>query len=94
MRILLVNSATPTMWGGGEKWFTEAAGWFAERGHEVAHAEPRALQVDQWIQHELPGTVIRDLAATVDLHDRYVAGREHVRAIRVESEREDRPVFE
>lgn len=35
MRLLLVNSATATMWGGGEMWFTEAARWFAARGHTV-----------------------------------------------------------
>lgn len=34
MRILLVNSIPPDVWGGGEKWFVEAAQWFAERGHE------------------------------------------------------------
>jgi len=32
---MLVNSATPTMWGGGEMWFTEAARWFAARGHQI-----------------------------------------------------------
>jgi glycosyltransferase involved in cell wall biosynthesis len=35
MRLLLVNSATAGMWGGGEMWFTEAARWLAGRGHEV-----------------------------------------------------------
>jgi glycosyltransferase involved in cell wall biosynthesis len=35
VRLLLVNSATATMWGGGEMWFTEAARWFSGRGHEV-----------------------------------------------------------
>jgi len=35
VRILLVNSAIPTMFGGGEKWFVEAATGFLERGHDV-----------------------------------------------------------
>lgn len=35
MRLLMVNSATPGMWGGGEMWFTEAARWLADRGHAV-----------------------------------------------------------
>jgi glycosyltransferase involved in cell wall biosynthesis len=35
MRLLLVNSATAGMWGGGEMWFTEAARWLAVRGHTV-----------------------------------------------------------
>lgn len=35
MNILLVNSAAPDLWGGGEKWFVEAAQWFKERGHQV-----------------------------------------------------------
>jgi glycosyltransferase involved in cell wall biosynthesis len=35
MRLLMVNSATATMWGGGEMWFTEAARWFSSRGHTV-----------------------------------------------------------
>ncbi len=35
MRLLMVNSATATMWGGGEMWFTEAARWFSGRGHTV-----------------------------------------------------------
>ena len=35
MRLLLVNSAWPPSWGGGEKWFVEAAVWFAKNGHAV-----------------------------------------------------------
>ncbi len=35
MRIALVNSASVGLWGGGEKWFTEAAAWLAAQGHEV-----------------------------------------------------------
>ena len=35
MRVLLVNSAIPTMFGGGEKWFVEAADGLRARGHEV-----------------------------------------------------------
>lgn len=35
MRLLLVNSASPELWGGGEKWFIEAATWFQQHNHEV-----------------------------------------------------------
>lgn len=35
MRLLLVNSAWPGSWGGGEKWTLEAAAWFAAHDHEV-----------------------------------------------------------
>lgn len=35
MRLLLVNSAWPQSWGGGEKWFVEAAEWFKRRRHDV-----------------------------------------------------------
>jgi glycosyltransferase involved in cell wall biosynthesis len=35
VRVLLVNSAIPTMFGGGEKWFVEAAGGLRARGHDV-----------------------------------------------------------
>ena len=35
MRLLMVNSAMASMWGGGEMWFTEAARWFSGRGHTV-----------------------------------------------------------
>lgn len=35
MKLLLVNSAAPELWGGGEKWFVEAAKWLAENGHHV-----------------------------------------------------------
>lgn len=36
MNILLVNSAAPELWGGGEKWFVEAARWFNAHGHQTA----------------------------------------------------------
>ena len=35
MRLLLVNSVAPDVWGGGEKWFVEAARWLGAHGHEV-----------------------------------------------------------
>lgn len=35
MRLLLVNSASPELWGGGEKWFIEAAAWFQQHSHEA-----------------------------------------------------------
>ena len=36
MNILLVNSAAPELWGGGEKWFINAAQWFNQHGHHAA----------------------------------------------------------
>lgn len=36
MRVLLVNSAAPELWGGGEKWFVEAAKWFGANGTGAA----------------------------------------------------------
>lgn len=35
MNILLVNSAAPELWGGGEKWFVSAAKWFNQHGHRA-----------------------------------------------------------
>jgi glycosyltransferase involved in cell wall biosynthesis len=35
VRLLLVNSVWPPGWGGGEKWFAQAAAWFSAHGHEV-----------------------------------------------------------
>ncbi|MCB1060446.1 MAG: glycosyltransferase family 4 protein [Calditrichaeota bacterium] len=53
MRLLLVNSAAPELWGGGEKWFVEAAKWFDANGHDAAivsrpgsHLMTRAIQED------------------------------------------------
>ena len=44
MRLLLVNSAWPQSWGGGEKWTVEAACWFQEQRHAVAvAARPKSL---------------------------------------------------
>ena|GEM_PF-1975500 len=41
MNILLVNSAAPELWGGGEKWFISAAQWFNQHGHHaVSVARP------------------------------------------------------
>lgn len=36
MRLLLVNSAWPESWGGGEKWTIEAAAWLRDQRHQVA----------------------------------------------------------
>lgn len=33
MKILMVNSIAADVWGGGEKWYVEAAAWFTEHGH-------------------------------------------------------------
>jgi glycosyltransferase involved in cell wall biosynthesis len=35
VKLLLVNSAWPQSWGGGEKWTVEAADWFCAHGHEA-----------------------------------------------------------
>lgn len=35
MNILFVNSAAPELWGGGEKWFVNAAQWFNSQSHSV-----------------------------------------------------------
>lgn len=35
MNILLVNSAAPELWGGGEKWFINAAQWFNSHGQDA-----------------------------------------------------------
>lgn len=44
MNLLLVNSAAPELWGGGEKWFVEAAAWFAKHDHAVTLvARPESL---------------------------------------------------
>ena len=65
-----------------------------QRHHQLAHAEPAPTHVEQRIDHELAGTVIRDLAAAIDLHQRNVARREHVLACRIHAEREDRRMLE
>jgi glycosyltransferase involved in cell wall biosynthesis len=35
LTIVFVNSAHPSLWGGGEKWTVEAAAYFHEHGHTV-----------------------------------------------------------
>src|ERR1700676_2832678 len=45
-----------------------------ERDHQFAHAQAPAPQINERIDHELAGAVIRHLTAAVDLHDRDVAG--------------------
>lgn len=50
MNLLLVNSARPGLWGGGEKWFVEAAAWLRGRGHEatlVGRPDSRLLRAAQ-----------------------------------------------
>src|SRR6185369_4247418 len=65
-----------------------------QHGDEVAHAEPRAADVDEWIDHELAGAVIGDLPAAIDLHDGNVAGREHVAGVAVQTLCEHRRMLE
>ena len=65
-----------------------------ERGHEIAHAEARAADVDEWIDHELAGTVIGHLPAAIDLDHGDVAGGEHVARVGVQAQREHRRMLE
>ena len=58
------------------------------------HAEPRALEVEQRVDHQLARTVVGHLPAAVDLHDGDVAGAEQVLGLRVHAEREHRRVLE
>ena len=44
-----------------------------ERHHQFAHAQAPAPQINERIDDQLPGTVIRHLTAAVDLHHRDVA---------------------
>src|SRR6476619_5497046 len=44
----------------------------------LAHAQFQPAQVEQRIRDDLPGAVIRDLAAAIEGDDRDLAGREHV----------------
>src|SRR6476619_1841078 len=44
----------------------------------LAHAQFQPAQVEPRIRDGLPGAVIRDLAAAIDVDDRDLAGREHV----------------
>jgi glycosyltransferase involved in cell wall biosynthesis len=51
---LLVNSAWPESWGGGEKWTVEAAAWLRDQRHSVAVAgRPDSLLVQAARQREL-----------------------------------------
>ena len=54
-----------------------------------ARRQREPLQIEQHVDDELARAVIRHLAAAIDLHDRNIAGREHVAAVRAHSERED-----
>jgi len=61
---------------------------------EPAHAQPGSAKVEQRIHHELPGAVVRHLAAAIDLHHGNIAGREQMLGPRVHAEREDWGVLE
>src|ERR1019366_3178623 len=67
---------------------------FLKRAYQRAHAQARALQVNERIDDELSGPVIGDLATAIDLQHGNVAGREQVGAACVHAEREDRRVLE
>ena len=61
-----------------------------EPPHHVAHAEPRAPQVEEQVRDELAGPVIRDLAAAIDLDDGDAVVAQQVLAPAGEPERVDR----
>src|SRR5437879_6399350 len=65
-----------------------------ESGYQVAYAESRPPQVDQWVHHELPWAVVGYLAAAVDVHDWNIARRQHVSRARVHAKREHRRMLE
>src|SRR5581483_5036873 len=65
-----------------------------ESGDDVANTESGTPQVDQRVDDELTGTVIGNLAATIDLHDRNVARSQYMITTRVHAQREDRRVLE
>src|SRR5262249_19895941 len=44
-----------------------------QSSHDVAHTQLRAPQVHERIHHQLAGTVVGDLSATIDLHHRDIA---------------------
>ena len=46
--------------------------------HQLAHAQPQALEVDHHIHHQLAGAVIGDLAATVGFHQRNIGGAQQM----------------
>ena len=73
-------------------------------GHEVnntlfkcrdqfPHADVCAFDIKQRINHQLPRSVKRDLATTVDLHDWNVAWRQQMLFAGVEAHRKNRWVF-
>jgi hypothetical protein len=64
-----------------------------ECGDEVTDAEFGPFQIDEGIDHELAGAVIGNLAATVDLNDRDVSGRQQMLAAGIEAERKNRRMF-
>ena len=61
---------------------------------QIAHAKSCTAQVNERIDHELPGAVVGHLPAAIDLHHRDVTRREQVGGIRVHAQCEDRLVLE
>ena len=49
-----------------------------QRSDERAHADACPSHVDHRVNHELPGAVVGHLPAAVDLHQRNIAGCQHV----------------
>src|SRR5690606_34106386 len=62
--------------------------------HVLAHADPDPAQVQQRIQHDLPGTVVGHLAAAVHVQYRDVARRQHVLRLAGLAQGEDRLVLD
>ncbi|MDD5089236.1 MAG: glycosyltransferase family 4 protein [bacterium] len=57
MRLVLVNSAWPQGWGGGEKWTVETAAWLRDQGHDVhVVARPRSRLIAAARARKIPCT--------------------------------------
>jgi len=69
-------------------------GRLLERRDEIPHTEPGASQIDEWIDDQLPGPVIRHLTATIGAHHRDLTRRKHVRRVGVHAEGEHRLVLD
>ena len=57
MNVLLVNSAAPALWGGGEKWFVEAAEWLRGQGAQVTIVARPASQLLHRAQSKTIATI-------------------------------------
>ena len=72
------NRITPTARAGGlyTVFADEIDNALLQRSDQRPNPNAGSLDVDQCIDHELPGTVIRDLPTAIDLDDRNITRRE------------------